>query len=647
MVMLAVCKTLAARQRNYSPHRSYVAAKAYKLISIVYYLQERGLMHRESTSTAVAHDRILFADTIGMTKSDYEDMRRDFYNPFDSAWGNNPAFGKKPDVLEEPGLTYQLGTGWETLPLQPEHVPWQMHDPKSHVSTYTLDEYLAQKANPNLRQYVKRPEVSRDQNQASYPYGCGHHLNYGPRSSAGVFVPGTSKIAKIVRKDDYKYGHDGSRDLQAVYRTSDAYTPSPIEMDAEATSIIKCCYLAGLTGSYEVGIRLLNVLARGYVSFPAPLAYDEILSFAGKLPTLSLGPLVACIEFWIGVLRSRTAVGDRLFAALESDSQVRANDGENFVMFYENITQKNKPGRGGCVLGYNVFRNYVITAAIIAADRTDLVPYMTKRGESLQKWLPWVFANTSHGIIKNLAAPMAMPRILGNVLPEIKSGLPQNRDFVSNYGRVKHASVPGSETAASLGSGAIPVLEHGAAIRLDDHDIKLHIRNAFPKYIQEQRVVFLEHILIRLEANAMSIAPTLELQRRCTKLVIEACQTYDIRLNVVYWLYLLLVCPNGSTLDRLMRRMNYKIFDAKSRDQIAEELSTSSIKKRLMGITHGDLPRLNEKLVPLSPDEIIPMMRNAGTQYQEPKLPVDHSYAPCYMPWRFDLGPESFRVPRV
>lgn len=598
-------------------------------------------MHRDSMSTDLSHDQILFADAIGISKLDYEDMRRDFYNPFDSAWENDPAFGEEPDVIEEPGLTYQLGIGW-----QPNLIPTPVYDPKSHVSTYTLDEYLAQKANPNLRQYVKRPDANRDQNRMSYPYGCSHYTNYGPRSAAGVFVPGTSKIAQTVQKHDYKYGHDGSRDLQAIYRTSAAYSPSPIEMNAEATSVIKCCYLAGLTGSYGVGIRLLSVLARGYVSFPAPPAYDEILSFAGKLPTLSLGPLVACIEFWIGVLRSRTAEGDRLFTALETDSQVCVSGGEKFIMLYENITEKNRPGKGGCVVGYNVFRNVVIVAAIIAADRTDLVPYMTKRGESLQKWLPWVFANMSYGIIKNLAAPMAMPRILGNVLPEIKSGLPQNRDFVSNYGKAKHAPVPGSETANSLESSAIPVLEHGTAIRLDDHDIKHHIRNAFPKYTQEQRVAFLEHILVRLEANAMSVVPSLELQKRCTRLIIEACQAYDIRLNAVYWLYLLLVCPSGLTLDRLMKRMNYKIFDAKSREQIDEELSTSSIKKRLIGTQHGDLPRLNEKLVILAPHEIIPMMRIAGTMYQEPKLPHNHSYGPCYMPWRFDLGPESLRVSR-
>lgn len=657
MVMLAVCKTLATRQRNSSPHQSYVAAKAYKLISIVYYLQERGLMHRPNSMIAnIPHDQILFAQSIGITKPDYEDMRRDFYNPYASDepidLEDNPALGKEPDLQAEPLLTYQLGVGWQSGQL---HNP--AHDTKFHISTYTVDEYLAQKADPNLRRYVKRPEISEDKNRTSYPYGCSvqsfSQSQYPPGPSTGVFVPGTSKIAQIVRKHDYKYGHDGCRDLRTIYRTTSIYAATDIEMDAEATSIIKCCYLAGLTGCYGVGIRLLRVLARGYVSFPTPRAYDEILSFTGKLPTLSLGPLVACIEFWIGVLRSRTAEGDRLFAALESDFQVRTHDGENFILFYENAPEKDtiyKGGRGGRTVSYNVFRNCVIIAAIVAADRADMVHYMTKRGESLQKWLPWVFANASYGIIKNLAAPMAMPRILGNVLPEVIYGLPQNRNFISSYCKVKLAPVPGSETCESLMKmwidGTSNPLEHGTKIRLDDHDIRRHMRETFSVYTQEQRVTFLEHVLIRLEANAVSIVPNLELHSRCTKLIIKACQTYDIRINVVYWLYLLLICPNGCILLRVMKRMNYKIFDANSREQIAEELKTNSIKARLIGITHGDLPRLNEKLVILTPHEIIPMLRGVGTKYQEPKLPGNHRYAPCYMPWRFDLGSESFRVQR-
>jgi hypothetical protein len=622
LVQLLVCKALATSFKASVPPymTSYASYKTYKLISIVYYLQHRGFMHAPPDAIPMRDgwNDTMHAGTAGILRSDYEDMLQDFYSPLDV-----PFLGYKNEPRASP--------------------------------KYSWVESREELKNPALRVVIPPPDIPVTRRGDTYAYSYSHIITDRYNHDIGYFAAGKSQVAQRIIRHDKKYGYTGVRDLGPfnVAYGNERYS-FPIGMDAESISILKCCFIAGKTSQFKLGIKLLRVLQHGKVTFVAPPIYYEL--FAGKSENQAqlVGVLSAHVEFLTGLLRSKTAEGDRIFIELDGD----ADTGDRRLLgpspWHEQLTN-------------------VITAAIVASDRVDMVLLMTMRCESLHKWLPWALINNSHNIIKHLSSPRSLPKMLSDVPNEIIYGTPRSREFIEKFLNKKltaHQIPQGVETSASLAKlEGIPISEHGRYIRLDYHDIKDCVRERFGSYTDVERIAFVEYILIRLEAKACTAhldskvfdcredrvyikyfdqhvdrvyRKTLIRDVMC--LMIDALANYGLQVNVVYWIYALVVCDVKTYVVDYLQKRRYSLFNVDSHKQIQCELLDHNAFNRLAQSAF-DRNGINALCAIARISELTEAaLIGAISSYSLPRTRHSAWYNLVTLPWRSDLGPACFRV---
>jgi len=611
LVQLALCKALATSFKASAPSymTSYASYKAYKLISIVYYLQHRGFMHAPPNSIPVRDgwNYTMHAESVGILRSDYEDMLQDFYSPVDvpfSGPGNTPRASPK----------------------------------------YSWVECREELENPALRVVIAPPDIPVTRRGNSYAYGYDEISWAGARSGEdmGYFATGRSQVARRIVRHDKKYEYTGTRDLGSFsVDCRDEQYSFPIGMDAESISILKCCFVAGKTSQYKLGIRLLNVLRCSKVTFVAPPIYYELFAAKTGREAKLVGVLSAHVEFLTGLLRAKTTEGDRIF--IELDSNIDTADRK--------------------LLGSSPWREHlstVIAASIVASDRVDMALLMTRRGHSLSKWLHWAFINNSHGIIKHLSSPRSLPGMLSGLPNEISYGTPRSREFVEKFLNKKltaHHSPQGVETSASLDKLEVPASEHGRYIRLDYHDVRECVRERFGSYTDDERIAFVEYILIRLEAQACTMylydrvvgyhedrvyRKTLVRDVMC--LMIDTLANYGLQVNPVYWVYVLTVCGMKTYVADYLQKRRYSLFNADSRKQIQCELSDHRVFDRLVPTNLGRISMEVLQIVAERSELTEAALTNAVSSYSLPRTGHSAWYNLITLPWRSDLGSESFRV---
>lgn len=609
LVQLAVCKALATSFKASVPPymTSYASYKTYKLVSIVYYLQHRGFMHAPPNAipTRDGWNDTMHAESVGILRSDYEDMLQDFYSPVDvpfAGFGNTPRASPK----------------------------------------YSWVECREELKNPALRVVIAPPDIPATRRGNIYAYGYNAITAIRHDDDMGYFASGRSQVAQRIVRHDKKYGYAGTRDLGPfnIEYGNERYS-FPIGMDAESISILKCCFVAGKTSQFKLGIRLLNVLRCGRVTFVAPPIYYELFAAKTEREAKLVGVLSAHVEFLIGLLRAKTPEGDRIFIELDGD----ADTGDRRLLgsspWHEHLTN-------------------VITAAIVASDRVDMVLLMTKRGESLHKWLHWALINNSHGIIRHLSSPRSLPKMLSGLPNEIAYGTPRSREFVEKFLNKKltaHDIPQGVETSASLAKLEVPASEHGRYIRLDYHDVRECVRERFGSYTDAERIAFVEYILIRLEAKACTkhldrnvydihddrvYRKTLIRDVMC--LMIDTLADYGLQVNLVYWVYALVVCDVKTYVVDYLQKRKYSLFNVDSHKQIQCELLDHIAFNRLAPSAF-DRNGINVLCAIARISELTEAaLIRAISSYSLPRTRHSAWYNLITLPWRSDFGSESFRV---
>lgn len=333
----------------------------YRIICQVYYLLQRLRLRSDCYD-----GKTIYANEWGIKREDFEKMASDFYDPdLRPGTTNKPLYGSRTPNSRK--IYYAMGENPIKTPKAPD------------ASKYTS------KSATELREDT---HLTRMQDKG---YGMGPIV----RSCDVSQARGTCEVALQLIKNE-KGSNITNRDLYTPHTYQNFKQKEAllfgvgeilVDMSPETTQILKICRLVGKSASLSQAAAFLRILS--WVHITVPMHYENLrIDVMPEYEGRYMNSFICMVgEIAIGMLEQRREQGD-----------------ETFKQLWELYKCREQPAQR--------WMNHMLGAAIVAAQRIDLMQMLKEHGLESKPYALWAHDNKAIDFLNQIAVPRFMEKIL-------------------------------------------------------------------------------------------------------------------------------------------------------------------------------------------------------------------------------------------